>query len=111
MLIAVVSASRGLRLREIAILQTLGARRRAMLQLYTVEFAAMGVIAGAIGSVLAYGFTAVMVSGILRGVQTPFEWKPPAIAMVAAAVLTIAAGWLPAYGLLRRKPLDILRGE
>jgi putative ABC transport system permease protein len=110
-LMAIVSASRGLRLREIAILSALGARRRTLVRLYTIEFAAIGVLAGAIGSVLAYGFTAVMVSVVFGRVQAPIEWKAAATATVAAAALSVAAGWLPAYGLLRRKPLEVLRGE
>ncbi len=110
-LIAVVAASRGFRLREMAIVSALGGRRRALVKLYTIEFAAMGVLACLAGSVLACGFTAVVVSAVLHGVHVTVEWKAPAVATVASGVLCAAAAWMPAYGLLRRKPLEILRGE
>jgi len=110
-LIAIVSASRGFRQREIAIFSALGACRRAMVTLYTCEFAAMGIFAGSIAGLLAYGFTAVAVFAILSGVHAVIEWKSPMVAMVAAGLLSIAGGWLPIYGLLKRKPLDVLRGE
>lgn len=110
-LAAIVAASRGLRLREMAILSALGAPRRAVVRIYTVEFAAMGLIAGAIGSLLGCGFTVVIVSAVLRDAHAAVEWKSLAAATIVSGGLSVAAGWLPLYGLLRRKPLDILRME
>ena len=110
-LIAIVSASRRARSREMAILSALGAQRHSLIKLFSLELAAMGMIAGAIGAVLAYGFTAVLVSAILGGVHASGEWTMPLIAMPAGGILSTAAGWLPLYGLLRQKPLEVLRGE
>lgn len=110
-LAAMVSASSASRLREMAILSALGAPPRTMVKLYTIEFAAIGVLSGSIGSILAYGFTAVAVSAILRGVHAPADWRSLMVATLAAGVLSVAAGWLPAYRLLRRKPLEVLRVE
>ncbi|HTX39949.1 MAG TPA: FtsX-like permease family protein [Bryobacteraceae bacterium] len=110
-LVAIVAASRGARLHEMAVLSALGARGGAVIKLYTIEFAAMGILAGAIGCVLGCGFTAVMVSAVLRGVHWTVEWRSLVAAILVVAGLSIGAGWLPLYGLLRRKPMEVLRGE
>jgi putative ABC transport system permease protein len=110
-LMAMISATRGARGREIAILSALGARRRAVVKLYTIEFAAMGVFAGSIASVLACGFTAAIVAAIFRDIHPAVEWKSLVVATVTTGILSGASGWLPLHGLLRRKPMDVLRDE
>jgi len=61
---------------------------------------------------LAAGFGAIL-SAILIGelLETTykFDLTPVLAATVITAVLTVLAGWLASYGILDRKPLDILR--
>ena len=38
-----------------------------------------------------------------------FSWSPVFAAAVITAVLTVLTGWIASYGVLNRKPLDILR--
>jgi putative ABC transport system permease protein len=110
-LIAMVAASRAGRLREMGILAALGGRPRTIAGIYTVEFAATGLLAAAIGGLLACGFGVVVTSAIFRRLEVALEWKAIAGAVLAAPLVTIAAGWLPAWRLLRRKPMEALRRE
>ena len=110
-LIAIVSASRGPRLREMAILSALGARRGTVIRLYSVEFAAIGVLAAIIGNLLAFGFSAVAVGSLLRRPQVSVGCGIMPVAIAGLAGMTVVAGWLPACALLRRKPLEALRAE
>jgi putative ABC transport system permease protein len=110
-LIAMVAASRAGRLREMGILAALGARPRTIAGIYTVEFAAIGLVAGAIGGLLACGFGVVLTSALFRRLEIALEWRGIAGAVLAAPLITIATGWLPAWRLLRRKPMEALRRE
>ena len=110
-LVAAVAASRQARSSEIGILSALGARRATLLKMYTLEFAAIGVLSSAIAGLLACGFASVVMSVIFQRLEIVLEWKPIAAAVAGAALLTVVAGWLPVYGLLRRKPMEVLRDE
>jgi predicted lysophospholipase L1 biosynthesis ABC-type transport system permease subunit len=110
-LIAVVAASRAARLKEIGIFSALGARRKTLLKIYTAEFVALGILAGLIANLISSGFTSVLLLIIFQRVQTTLEWSAIGAGLVIAAVLTLTAGWLPAYGLLRSKPMEVLRRE
>jgi putative ABC transport system permease protein len=95
-------------MREVAILRTIGATRGTLVRMFCTEFAVIGSAAGLIG-----GGLAALASGILIGqlLDTPykFSWPPILAAAAITAVLTVLTGWLASYGILNRKPLDILR--
>ena len=110
-LVAVVAASRIARLREIGILAAMGGVPAAIFRIYTVEFAAIGVLAGLMGGLLASGFTSVVVSAIFRRPEAAIGWHSLPAGVLIAAPATVVAGWLPAYRLLKRKPLEVLRDE
>ena len=110
-LVAVVAASRTTRLREIGILAAAGGSPSAIFKIYTVEFAAIGVLAGLIGGLLAFGFSSVVISAIFHRPEVAIGWYSLPIGILIAAPATVVAGWLPAYRLLKRKPLEVLRDE
>ncbi len=87
----------------------LAARRATLLKLYTTEFAAIGLLSGLIGGVLAQGFTAAALAVVFHRAGAAVEWKSLAAAIVAGVLLSVAAGWLPTFGLLKRRPLEALR--
>jgi putative ABC transport system permease protein len=103
-----VAGTRYRRTREVAILKTVGATRASLIRMFSVEFLVIGSAAGLIG-----GGLAALTSGILIGqlLDTPykFSWSPVFAAALITAALTVATGWLASYGVLGRKPLDILR--
>jgi putative ABC transport system permease protein len=110
-MMAMVAASRNARLREMGILSALGARRATISAMYTVEFACIGLLAGLIASLLTWGFTSVVLSVVLQRAESAAVGKTIAAAIVVSIILSVAAGWLPAWGLLRHRPMEVLRGD
>jgi hypothetical protein len=56
-----VAGTRFRRVREVAILKTLGATRRKVITIFSVEFLVLGTAAGLLGTLLANGFTSIIV--------------------------------------------------
>lgn len=105
-----VAGTRFRRLREIAVLKTLGATRACVLRIFSTEFLLLGLVAGAAGCGLALGFTQLVTQRLL---QVPYhlDWRAAAIAIAGTAALALAAGWLASARVLSRKPLEVLRSE
>jgi putative ABC transport system permease protein len=103
-----IAATRYRRVREVAILKAVGATRGALIRMFSAEFAVIGSAAGLIGGGLAAVASAILV-GQLLGTPYKFTWTPVFVTAVITSVLTVLTGWLASYGILGRKPLDILR--
>jgi len=103
-----IAGTRYRRMREVAILKTVGARRRTVIRMFCLEFAVIGSTAGLIGGALA-AITSAILIGQLLDTSYVFSWSPVFAAGLVTAVLTVVTGWLATYGVLARKPLDILR--
>lgn len=103
-----VAGTRYRRMREVAILRTVGATRATLVRMFCAEFAVIGSAAGLIGGVLGALLSAILIGELL---ETPykFAWPPVVVAAAITAVFTVVTGWLASYGVLNRKPLDILR--
>ena len=103
-----IAGTRYRRMREVAILKTVGARRGTLVRMFCMEFAVIGSAAGLVGGALAAIASAILIGQLL---DTPykFAWMPVFGAAAITAVLTVLTGWLASYGILNRKPLDILR--
>jgi putative ABC transport system permease protein len=103
-----VVGTRYRRIREVAILKTVGATRGTLIRMFCTEFAVIGLTAGLIGGALAAVTSAILIGQLL---DTPykFSWPPVFAAAAITAVLTVLTGWIASYGILNRKPLDILR--
>jgi len=107
---ASVAGTRMRRIREVAVLKTLGATRGRVVALFSVEFLIIGAVAGLMGGLLAGGFTGVLMPRLL---EAPFRFglMPVVTAMAACAVIANIAGWLASWRILALKPLEILRQE
>jgi putative ABC transport system permease protein len=105
-----VAGTRFRRMREVVTLKTLGATRSRIAWIFTVEFVALGLVAGAMGVLLAWGFAAVALKQLLE-----ITLRASAAVLVGAVVLAtlVAAvsGWAASFRILGRKPLEILRDE
>jgi putative ABC transport system permease protein len=103
-----VAGTRYRRMREIAILKTIGATRSSLIRMFCAEFLVIGSVAGLIGGGLAGIASSILIRQLL---DTPysFSWVPVLAAGTITAVLTVLTGWLASLGILDRKPLDILR--
>lgn len=109
-LAAAVFAGRHQRRREVVLLRTLGASRRQLARIQATEYAALGLLAGALGSVLAWSAAQVLARHVFR--LRPAA--PPAVFIAGIAVVvatTLATGWLADHALLRQPPLESLRSE
>ena len=105
-----VAGTRFRRMREVVVLKTLGATRGRIAQIFSVEFFALGAVAGLVGSLLASAFAALALRRMLD-IEFHFDWKATLVATAAAALVAVAAGWIASFRVLGRKPLEILRDE
>jgi putative ABC transport system permease protein len=105
-----VAGTRFRRMREVVTLKTLGATRRRIAWIFSVEFLALGTVAGLMGSLLAGGFAALVLKRLLQ-----IDFHPAlvthATAVAIAALVATVAGWGASFRILGRKPLEILRDE
>ena len=109
-LASTVAGTRFRRIRETAVLKTLGAKRLRLAGIFSVEFLILGLVSGALGSVLATLFSRLLLSHLLDA-EFHVEWPPLLITTALAALLAVGAGWLASLRILSQKPLEVLRDE
>ena len=107
-LVASVSASRFQRLRESALLRTIGASRRQVSRILLVEYASLGALAGLTGVLLAVGGGWGLARYVFEVTYAP-AWAWLGSALVAVPLLTVAVGLLGSRGVLSAPPLEVLR--
>jgi putative ABC transport system permease protein len=107
-LLGALATSRAQRLREGALLKTLGARRSQVLTVLMSEYVALGTVATASGLVLAVLGSAIMVPWVFEIDYTP-RIVPLVAIWIAVVGLTVVVGLLSSRELLRRPPLPVLR--
>ncbi len=105
-----VAGTRFRRVREVVILKTLGATRRRIGGIFSVEFLILGFAAGVLGSLLATAFSLLVLKRLFQ-VDYSFDPIPHLIAIVMTALLANAAGWSASHRILQQKPLEALRGS
>jgi putative ABC transport system permease protein len=105
-----VAGTRYRRIREVAILKTLGGTRRRIKSIFAIEFSVLGAVGGLVGGVLANLFTRIVADKFIES-AFEFDWRSLLIAMVGTAVLANFAGWVASAGILNQRPLEVLRGE
>lgn len=109
-LVSSVVATRFRRIHEVVILKTLGATRRRVAGIFSVEFLILGSVAGLIGSALASTFSNLLLTRVLDS-EFIFEPLPNLVTIVVTALLANTAGWLASFSILGKKPLEVLRSE
>lgn len=104
-----VSANSIRRSREIALLKTLGMVRRDVAMMFTIEFALLGFLAGAVG---AAGGTLLARTVLTRGMEIGWTFEPGLVALAIAASVGLAAAAAVLAGgrALAARPLEVLRG-
>jgi putative ABC transport system permease protein len=105
-----VAGTRFRRIREVAILKTLGATRNRLSAIFSMEFTLLGIVAGLMGSLLASLFSGLLLT---RFFEAKYEvaWLPILVCVVTTALVANLAGWLASMRILGQKPLIVLRGE
>lgn len=107
-LLGALATSRFQRMREGALLRTLGARSDQMILVVLSEYLFLGLVAGAGGAMLGAGGGWLVVHHVF---ELEFRLRPlPLVALWGAtAVLTAAVGVLSSRKILREPPLGVLR--
>jgi putative ABC transport system permease protein len=105
-----VSAGSARRGREVALLKTLGMTRRGVAATFAVEYALIGLVAGAIGAV---GGSALAWGVVTRGFKLPWAFTPLtlAVALAGTILLAVVAGLAASLRALERRPIEVLRAE
>jgi putative ABC transport system permease protein len=109
-LAASVAGTRFRRVREVVILKTLGATRRHVVRIFSVEFLTVGAVAGLMGAILATIFTSLVLKRLLDA-RFYFDLTATLVAVALTALLANASGWLASFRILGHKPLEVLREE
>ncbi|MFZ0663759.1 MAG: FtsX-like permease family protein [Acidobacteriaceae bacterium] len=104
-----IASTRFRRIKEVVVLKTLGATRARVAQVFTVEFAVLGLLAGAVGAVFANLLARVLLDRMRVAYHLDF-WGS-VVAVVATAALAMLTGWAASFRMLGQKPLEILREE
>ena len=109
-LLGAVATSRLQRLREAALLRTLGATRRQLLTVLATEYAALGAVAAVSGLLLAAGAGWALATFTF---EIPFAipMLPFVVIGVGTVVLAVGAGLWTGAEVTRRSPLESLRTE
>lgn len=107
-LVGALATSRSQRVREGALLKTLGARRNQVLVVLFTEYLALGTLATATGLALSGVSSALLLPNVFQVTYT-VHWSSFASIWLAVSGLTVAVGLAGSRGLLRRPPLPVLR--
>ena len=109
-LAASVAGTRFRRVREVVILKTLGATKRNVQRVFSIEFLTLGGVAGLLGALLAAAFSSLVLKRLLDA-KFHFDIVATGVAIVGTALLANVSGWLASFRILRQKPLEVLREE
>ena len=104
-----VASTRFRRIREVVVLKTLGATRPLIANVFSVEFALLGLLAGTAGALFANGLSRLLLH--LLEVDFAGSLRADTVATLATAALAVVTGWLASYRILGQKPLEVLREE
>ena len=109
-LASAIAGTRYRRIREVVVLKTLGATRARIASIFSIEFAVLGLIAGAVGLVFANVLARTL---LLHALHFGYGFQPwlNLGGWVAVGAMTVLAGWLASHRVLGQKPLEVLREE
>jgi putative ABC transport system permease protein len=105
-----LAAGRDQRVREAVLLRTLGASARQVRVALVTELAALGLLAGAAGALLALGGGAVVAWKVFA-VPPVLPWEAAVVTIVSVTALAVTTGLMANRGVLGRPPLEVLRAE
>lgn len=98
------------RIYEVAVLKTLGAKRKMLLKILLAEYGLIGLVAGVIGSFAAVGLSYVTSRYVF---EIPWSFTPLVNfgGVGATIILVTVVGALATFDVLSRKPLVTLRAQ
>ena len=78
--------------------------------IFSIEFFCLGGVAGVVGTALGSGFAGVLLKRLMDVDYHP-RIATHLLAILAASLVAVLAGWAASFRILGRKPLEILRDE
>ncbi len=105
-----IITSRYQRIRESALLRTLGAGSGLIYRVMAIEYALIGACAGLAGAVLAQGAGWGLIHFVFEGRFTP-DLRPVIYSVVVVSLLTLATGLINSRRIATESPLVLLREE
>jgi putative ABC transport system permease protein len=109
-LVGALATSRFQRIREGALLRTLGATSGQVLRIVLAEYLSLGLMASTASVVLAIAAAWAIAKFLFEGDFVP-ALSPLAVLVAAVTALTVVVGLLNSREVLRRPPLEVLRAE
>ena len=107
-LVSAIVVSRMQRVQESVLLKTLGASRKTVFRIMTIEYLFLGSFAALTGLVLSVGASWALAAFVFDGPFVP-SLLPLAGAFAVVTGLTVGIGLLNSRGIYDRPPLDVLR--
>ena len=107
-LFAAITSTQDERVFEGAVMRTLGASRRQMVQTQLAEFLAIGLLAGLVAAAGAVGLAMVLSERVL-GVPYEFNWVVPVAGLLAGGLGVAVAGLLGTRKAVNSPPLAAIR--
>ena len=109
-LASAIAGTRYRRIREVVVLKSLGATRKRIASIFSIEFAVLGLIAGLVGLVSANLLARWLLRHTLHFAYAFQPWGNLG-AWLSVGAMTVAAGWLASHRVLGQTPLEVLREE
>lgn len=109
-LVGALATSRFQRIREGALLRTLGATRSQLFRIVLAEYFVLGAMAAAVAAVLSAAAAWALARWVFEGRFSP-QPGPLAALVLGVVALTVAVGLINSREVIRRTPLEVLRGE
>jgi putative ABC transport system permease protein len=103
-----IASTKFRRMKESAILKTLGAKRSVVASILGYEYAMLGVIAATIGVLLSAGLSWAVMEFIVKS-DWHLRFVPLGWALLTAIILTTVTGIVSSLDVLRNKPVHTLR--
>jgi len=108
-LISSLFLSKYQRIRESVLLRTLGAVEKKIYRINAVEYAALGILAALTGIVLAVGGSYLLATYVFE-LEFGLSWWPIVGIFLFIVALTVAIGLWNSRDVVKKSPLEILRG-
>jgi putative ABC transport system permease protein len=109
-LVGSIAMTKFQRIYEVAILKTLGAKRKVLLMMLFIEYGLLGLVAGLVGALASAALSYSVARFILE-----IPWMLFPVQAVTGIALTLglvtAVGLISSLGVLKRKPLATLRAQ
>lgn len=109
-LMGAIYSSKHQRVRQGALLRTLGAKGHQILKLIAIEYAILGFLGAFMGVVLAV-FGSSLLAWVLFDTAFAPSWIPFAIILPAITLLVFVLGVTNSLGIVRNSPLSVLKKE